>query len=235
MANLRGPGAVYKYWAWYGGSGFGWPPRRTGRGAGCWVIAGTWPSPGGSCSSQFLRAGGFLEMISGLSLYSALGFGSIMDTCTASVSEASGSFLRVVQTVQKTVKVPHLFLDMAVDRCRMVQTVQKLWSPQLVLPLLCLCLWPSQQRQWFLRCHGLRAFLATVTLLRRASLCHVSWGVWRKVSSPEVLRLLFCERRMRCGFVWCSSYSSQWMDQGPGSCFLDKDVDVPLLATSWSC
>ena len=30
MANRRGPGAVYKYWAWYGGSGFGWPPRRTG-------------------------------------------------------------------------------------------------------------------------------------------------------------------------------------------------------------
>ena len=30
MANRRGPGAVYKYWAWYGGSGLGWPPRRTG-------------------------------------------------------------------------------------------------------------------------------------------------------------------------------------------------------------
>ena len=30
MANCRGPGAVYKYWAWYGGSGFGWPPRRAG-------------------------------------------------------------------------------------------------------------------------------------------------------------------------------------------------------------
>ena len=30
MANRWGPGAVYKYWAWYGGSGFGWPPRRTG-------------------------------------------------------------------------------------------------------------------------------------------------------------------------------------------------------------
>ena len=67
------------------------------------------------------------------------------------------------------------------------------------------------------------------------SLCRVSWGVWRKVSSPEVLRLLFCERRMRCGFVWCSSYSSQWTGQVPGSCFLDKDVDVPVLATSCSC
>ena len=65
--------------------------------------------------------------------------------------------------------------------------------------------------------------------------CRVSWGVWRKVSSPEVLRLLFCERRMRCGFVWCSSYSSQWTGQVPGSCFLDKDVDVPVLATSWGC
>ena len=42
MANRRGPGAVYKYWAWYGGSGFGWPPRRTG-GSGllghCWHLA----------------------------------------------------------------------------------------------------------------------------------------------------------------------------------------------------
>ena len=101
--------------------------------------------------------------------------------------------------------------------------------------VLCLCSRPSQQRQWFLRCHGLRAILATVILLRRASLCRVSWGVWRKVSSPEVLRLFFCERRMRCGFVWCISYSSQWKGQVPGSCFLDKDVDVPVLATSWGC
>ena len=101
--------------------------------------------------------------------------------------------------------------------------------------LLCLCSRPSQQRQWFLRCHGLRAFLATVTLQRRASLRLVSWGVWRKVSNPEVLRLFFCERRMRCGFVWCISYSSQWTGQVPGSCFLDKDVDVPVLATSWGC
>ena len=43
MANRRGPGAVYKYWAWYGGSAFGWPPRRTGGGSGllghCWHLA----------------------------------------------------------------------------------------------------------------------------------------------------------------------------------------------------
>ena len=80
---------------------------------------------------------------------------------------------------------------------------------------------------------GYELFLATVTLLRRASLCRVSWGVWRKVSSPEVLRLFFCEHRMRCVFVWCSSYSSQWTGHVPGSFFLDKDVDVPVLATSW--
>ena len=30
MANRRGPGAVYKYWARCRGSGLGWPPRRTG-------------------------------------------------------------------------------------------------------------------------------------------------------------------------------------------------------------
>ena len=42
----------------------------------------------------------------------------------------------VVQTVQKTVKIPHAFLDMVVDRCWMVETVQKtVESPQLVLPL----------------------------------------------------------------------------------------------------
>ena len=41
----------------------------------------------------------------------------------------------VVQTVRKTVKVPHAFLDMAVDKCWMVETVQILWEfPQLVLP-----------------------------------------------------------------------------------------------------
>ena len=38
--------------------------------------------------------------------------------------------------MQKTVKIPHAFLDMVVDRCRMVETVQKtVESPQLVLPL----------------------------------------------------------------------------------------------------
>ena len=115
----------------------------------------------------------------------------------------------------------------------MVETVQKtVESPQLVLPLSVSVDGVSQQRRWFLRCHGLRAILATATLLRRASLCCVSRGVWRKVSGPEVLRLLFCEHRMRCGCVWCSSYSSPWTGSVPGSCFLDKDVDVPVLATS---
>ena len=60
-------------------------------------------------------------------------------------------------------------------------------------------------------------------------------GVWRKVSCPEVLRPFFCERRMRCGFFWCISYSSQWTGQAPGYCFLDMDFDVPVLATSWGC
>ena len=119
-------------------------------------------------------------------------------------------------------KIPHAFLDMVVDKCRMVEPVQKtVESPHLVPPLSVSVDGVSQQRRWFLRCHGLRAILATATLLRRASLCRVSRGVWRKVSSPEVLRLLFCERRMR------------WTGWVPGSCFLDKFVDVPVLATSW--
>ena len=37
---------------------------------------------------------------------------------------------------EKTVKIPHAFLDMVVDKCRMVETVQKtVESPQLVVPL----------------------------------------------------------------------------------------------------
>ena len=98
----------------------------------------------------------------------------------------------------------------------MVETVQKtVESPQLVLPL-------SVSSTACLSSDGFSDVMDhmqfwTVTLLRPASLCRVSWGVWRKVSSPEVLRPSFCERRMRCGFVWCSSYSSQWMGQVPGS------------------
>ena len=131
-------------------------------------------------------------------------------------------------------KIPHAFLDMVVDKCQMVETVQKtVESPQLVPPLSVSVDGVSQQRRWFLRCHGLRAILATATLLLRASLCRVSRGVWRKVSSPEVLRLLFCEHRMRYCCVWCSSHSSPWTGWVPGSCFLDKVVDVPVLATSW--
>ena len=38
----RGPGAVYKYWAWCGVSGFGWPPRRTGEER----VAGSLLAPG---------------------------------------------------------------------------------------------------------------------------------------------------------------------------------------------
>ena len=46
----------------------------------------------------------------------------------------------VVQTVQKTVKIPHAFLDMVVDRCRMVETVQKNCGVSAVgAAPLCLC------------------------------------------------------------------------------------------------
>ena len=83
----------------------------------------------------------------------------------------------VVQTVQKTVKIPHAFLDMVLarrccnDRYQMVETVQKtVESPQLVLPLSVSVDGRLSQRRWFLRCHGLRAILATATLLRRTSL-----------------------------------------------------------------
>ena len=141
----------------------------------------------------------------------------------------------VVQTVQKTVKVPHCSWTWLLTSAGWLRQCRYCGVSAVGVALLCLCQPPSHQRQWFLRGHGLRAILATVTLLHRASLCRVSGGVWRKVSSPEVLRLFFCERRMRCGFVWCSSHSTQWTGQVPGTCFLDKDVDVPVLATSWSC
>ena len=43
MANRRGPGEVYKYWAWYGESGFGWPPPGVRGESGllghCWHLA----------------------------------------------------------------------------------------------------------------------------------------------------------------------------------------------------
>ena len=54
MANRRGPGAVYKYWAWYGGSGFGWPPRRTGEER----VAGSLLAPGLPQAVRLLLAGG---------------------------------------------------------------------------------------------------------------------------------------------------------------------------------
>ena len=41
-ANRRGPGAVYKYWAWYGRSGFGCPPSVRGESGllgHCWHLA----------------------------------------------------------------------------------------------------------------------------------------------------------------------------------------------------
>ena len=56
---LSRSGAVFKCWAWYGGSGFGWPARRTGRDR----VAGSLLAPGlpqaGSCSpsSMALRVG----------------------------------------------------------------------------------------------------------------------------------------------------------------------------------
>ena len=117
----------------------------------------------------------------------------------------------VVQTVRITVEVPHLFLDMAVDRCRR-------WSRQ------CRKLWSLRSS----RCPFLSLFTAVSAAAMVSQMTWItyisgdgdlaassfsvawSWGVWRKVSSPEVLRLFFCERRMRCVFVWCSSYSSQW-------------------------
>ena len=67
------------------------------------------------------------EILPELFLYSALS-GSTADTCGASVYEAFWKNFGVVQAVQKTVEIPHAFLDMVVDKCRMVETVQKLWS-----------------------------------------------------------------------------------------------------------
>ena len=86
---------------------------------------------------------------------------------------------------RKIVKFPHAFLDMVLarrccnDRCRMVETVQKtVESPQLVLPSLSLSTAVSAAAM-VSQMSGLRAILATGTLLRRASLCRVSRGVWR--------------------------------------------------------
>ena len=47
-------GAVFKYWAWYGGRGFGWPPRRMGEER----VAGSLLAPGLPQAVRLLLAGG---------------------------------------------------------------------------------------------------------------------------------------------------------------------------------
>ena len=137
----------------------------------------------------------------------------------------------MVQTVQKFVKFPHAFLDMVVDRWRMVETVQNCGVSAVGAAPLCLCRRPSQQRRLFLR------FMDYEQCWRRRPCCVELLCVvcprecGARFCAHEVLRLFFCERRMRCGCVWCSSYSTQWTGSVPRSCFLD--VDVPVLATSW--
>ena len=120
----------------------------------------------------------------------------------------------------------------------MVETVQKtVESPQLVLPLSVSVVGRLSSGD------GLSDILDHVQFWRRRPYCvdlhcvdSVSPGdCGARSRAHEVLRQLFCERRMRCGSIWCSSYSSQWTGWFPGSCFLDKDVDVPVLATSWGC
>ena len=73
-----------------------------------------------------------------VSVFSAQ-LGSTADTCGASVYEAFWKNFGVVQAVQKTVKIPHAFLDMVVDKCRMVETVHKLWSLRSWCCPFCLC------------------------------------------------------------------------------------------------
>ena len=78
----------------------------------------------------------------------------------------------------------------------MVQTVQKLWSPQLVLPL-------SVSVHGRLSSGNVSQMTWTTCISGDGDLAASSFsvscvlGVWRKVSSHEVLRLFFCERRMR--------------------------------------
>ena len=90
----------------------------------------------------------------------------------------------VVQTVQKTVKIPHAFLDMVLarrccnDRCRMVETVQKnswslrSWCCSWTRFLTCPC-WP--------RHGGCRGFCS----------CSSSTGVSAHHGHDELMRRLF--------------------------------------------
>ena len=96
-------------------------------------------------------------------------------------------------------KIPHAFLDMVVDKCPMVETVQKLWS----------------LRSWCCPSLSLLTAVSAVAMVFQMS--------WTTSNSGD------------CDLAASSSYSSQWTGQVPGSCFLDKDVDVPALATSWGC
>ena len=65
--------------------------------------------------------------------------GSTADTCGASVYEAFWKNFRVVQTVQKTVKIPHAFLDMVVDKCQRVDSALNCGVSAVGAAPLCLC------------------------------------------------------------------------------------------------
>ena len=88
--------------------------------------------------------------------------------------------------MQKTVKIPHAFLDMVVDRCRMVETVQKtVESPQLVLPLSVSVDGRLSSRRLFLRFMDYGQFWRRRPCCVELLCCRVSRGEWRKVLCPR--------------------------------------------------
>ena len=72
-----------------------------------------------------------MEITSGLSPYSAL---SLVQLWIHALRQST-RLLEDFWGCPDSAANPHAFLDVVVDKCRMVQTVQKLWSPQLVLPV----------------------------------------------------------------------------------------------------
>ena len=106
MANRRGPGAVYKYWAWYGGSGFGWPPRRTGGER----VAGSLLAPGLPQAVRVVLS--LRPLVSGSHLFAVL-FGSTVGTFYVSLQRLVGGAVLGQRCAR---------FSLCNDRCQVVRT-----------------------------------------------------------------------------------------------------------------
>ena len=157
---------------------------------------------------------------------------------------AFGRILVFGQTcIWKPSLVPHAFLDMAVVQgCWMVATVQMTPGMVSVFGAALLCLWFNSGLSMFGIgfCEvffGLRAILATLSLREvedfSVIVCPGERG--RKFSSPQVTADYYCANVVRrCAVHRCRRQFlllTVAQVRFPDLASLDKDVDVPVLAT----